>query len=719
MSHDPVEDSNNSSNLEFAAVLGARLTRRQALLGGARATTAALFGTTLLGGCDNNDDDGDSLPAAPRLGFEAVAKSTADRVSVPVGYKATVLLALGDPITAAIAAYKNDGSDGDFDQRIGDHGDALAFYPVPRGSDSSTDGLLVQNHEALTDAYLHTMGPTNIEGQRPLAEVVKEQQAHGVSVVRITKDAAGNWTPDLTAAVNTRWHVNSAMEIAGRAKGNALFTTKLSNDGIKSFGTLNNCGNGYTPWGTYLSGEENWFAYFVNDAASDSELLARYGIRSDNSQGFADKGGFNYRGWDTPDDAGDLQKRFNCSATGATAADDFRNEPNHFGWVVEIDPFDKSFVPRKRTELGRTSHEGAWFGPVTDGAPVVIYMGDDAQREYIYKFVSTANWDAADANKGASVGGKYLDEGTLYVARFNADGGGEWLPLTTANPALAAFSSLAEILVHTRVAADAAGATKMDRPEWGGVNPLNGEFYITLTNNSNRVIAPASAKEVAPDPANPRVYQDERINDAPAASGNANGHILRLSETGGDPGATSFQWDIYLFAARAGSAAGSINLSSLSEDNDFSSPDGLWFDPRGIAWIQTDDGAFTDVTNCMMLAAVPGDVGDGGKKTVVSTIDDQRATVDTFVGKPATDDLVRRFLVGPRECEITGVDMTPDRKSMFVNVQHPGERGTLTTFTSNWPSTTSKDAAVTGEANSRPRTATIVITRVDGGEIGV
>jgi secreted PhoX family phosphatase len=349
------------------------------------------------------------------------------------------------------------------------------------------------------------------------------------------------------------------------------------------------------------------------------------------------------------------------------------------------------------------AHEGAWFGPTVEGKPLVVYMGDDSRNEYVYKYVSKASWSAADSTLGLRGGDKYLDDGTLYVARFDADGSGEWLLLGKDNPALEAFADQADIVINARSAGDAAGATKMDRPEWGGVHPASGEFYVSLTNNSTR-----GTSGPAVDAANPRSYAE--LRGETSQTGNPNGHILRLRETGGEGAATTFSWDVYLFGAQADADPATVNLSALSADNDFSSPDGLWFDRRGVLWIQTDDGAYTDVTNCMMLAAVPGKVGDGVETSVAG----QR----TFVGKAPGDDALRRFLVGVPGSEITGVDLTPDNKTLIVGIQHPGETGTLDLFQSNWPASSGADAALPGAANNRPRTATIVIRRTDGGDIG-
>ncbi len=696
MGHHPVEDSNRSDNVEFQDILQQLVSRRRMLqVGAAGATIASGVG---LVGCNSDSDSN----MASKLGFVPVAKHKADRVAVPAGYKAQVLFALGDPLNDSISAYPNDGSDdGNWDQRAGDHHDAMAFFPSTRGGNSSSEGFLVMNHEALTDAYLHPAGPTtDAQNRRPLDEVLKEQYAHGVSIVAVKDDGNGNWSIDRSNALNKRWHTNSEMVLSGPVAGTTFARTPLSADGITTYGTLNDCGHGVTPWGTYIAGEENWFAYFIIDeGASDSETeeLARYGIT-------AGSGGFNYRGWDTPSDAGDLQKRFNLTRTGASAEDDFRNEANHFGYGVEIDPYMPDETPRKRTAMGRFSHEGMCFAPVVAGRPVVAYSGDDSRGEYIYKFVSQQLWNAADAKGGMAAGTKYLDAGTLYAAKFNDDGTGEWVELNASNTG---GMSQAEVCLYTRIAADRAGATKMDRPEWGTVDPITGMVYFTLTNNntSNRNLDTLDA-------ANPRSYEDPN-----GRTGNVNGHIIRWREFGDRADATGFDFDVFLFGARATDDA-NINVSELTAEQDFSSPDGIWSDKRGVLWIQTDDSAYGDVTNCMMLAAIPGDVQDGGVKTITSTLDGESASVPTLVGAKLDTDRLARFLVGPVECEITGVDMTPDSRAMFVNVQHPGERGDATTPTSNWPSG-SGDAADIGSPGSRPRSATIVITREDGGPIAL
>jgi hypothetical protein len=279
-------------------------------------------------------------------------------------------------------------------------------------------------------------------------------------------------------------------------------------------------------------------------------------------------------------------------------------------------------------------------------------------------------------------------------------------PLDASNPAYA-FESQADVLIHARLAADAVGATKMDRPEWGAVDPLTGAVYMTLTNNNATLRSLA-----ATDAANPRHYNDPRTNGT-AQRGNPNGHIIRWLETGEDPAAPTFRWDIFLFGARSTADTANINISQLDAGNDFSSPDGVWFsEATNVCWIQTDDGAYTDVTNCMLLAALPGSVGDGASKTITNT-DAAGSTkaVQTYASVPPGAKL-KRFLVGPVQCEITGLAESPDGKALFLNIQHPGEdtpAANISNPSSTWPD----------GAGTRPRSATIVITRDDGGVIGV
>ena len=665
------------------------------------------------------------------LGFTAVAHSLADVVKVPTGYSVTVMTRLGDPLATGVSAYANDGSDTNFAQRIGDHGDGLHFFGLSaaggRDDNSSTRGLMVQNHENLNVQYLHRNGPTNVStGPRPAAEAIKEIEAHGVSVSEYVDAGTRKWSYVPTGNLNRRITPNTPMTFHGPAAGSALLVTAYSTNGTAGRGTINNCANGMTPWATNLTCEENWAGYFRRDTADDAKrsvremtALARFGVTS-RTGNFA---------WSFADSTDSIYTKWNATITGATAADDYRNEPNQYGWVVEIDPYDRASAPRKRTALGRMGHEGAFVRAVND-QKLGVYMGDDSRREYLYKFVSSATYAAADAASTSrlAMGDKYLDTGTLYVAKFNADGSGQWLPLVFGSvpnrPASGStpeyvFADQADILVNTRLAADALGATPMDRPEWTAGNPVTGEIYLTLTNNNA-----AGRPLTGTDAANPRHYNDPKGAAKTAQYGNPNGHIVRLREDGDTTAATTFKWDIYLFGADVADAGANVNISGLTADNDFSSPDGCYFsratNPAGqfnpVLWIETDDGALTDRTNCMLLAAIPGRVGDGGAKTITNTdLNGATATQATVVGAPATAANLRRFLVGPVQCEITGIDSTPDGRTLFVGIQHPGEDGTPTAPSSHWPDSQTGTPAAT----VRPRSAVIAITKDDGGVIAL
>ncbi|UUL83944.1 PhoX family protein [Sphingomonas qomolangmaensis] len=666
-----------------------------------------------------------------QLGFTAVAKNRNDVVTVPTGYTLSVLARLGDPLTAATPAFANNGTDTDYGNRFGDHNDALYYYGLnaagARDDASNIRGVLVVNHENITEQYMHANGQTGTGGggvaiARPESEAIKEIEAHGVSVIEVIQAANGGWSYVQNSTFNRRITPNTPVTINGPARGSTLMRTAYSPAGTDGRGTINNCANGVTPWGTNLTCEENWSGYFRRPTATDNprrtpkELvaLARYGVSSTN-------GNYGWASVTPADSSSTLYRRWDAQATGASATADYRNEPNQYGWTVEVDPYDRTKAPRKRTALGRMNHEGAWPGNFVVGRRPAWYQGDDAQNEYLYKFVSATPWVAADATATdrLAMGDKYLDSGTLYVARFNPDGSGEWLPLVfgqgplTAANTVYSYADQADVLTHARLAADAVGATRMDRPEWTAVSPTTGEMYLTLTNNSSRTAATADAS-------NPRAYLDP-----PSTSrSNRNGHILRLREAGDTTEATTFTWDIYLFAAGSDLEAANINLSGLTADNDLSSPDGLWFgrptnatgQVKPLLWVQTDDGAFTDVTNNQMLAAFPGRVGDGGTRTVTNTAaDGTTRTVTTRIGAaPGTE--LRRFLVGPVGCEITGVDTTPDGRTLFVGVQHPGEGGNLTNITSRWPDT---QGGTTPAATVRPRSAVIVVRKNDGGVVAL
>ena len=717
--------SNNTNNpsVHFEDVLNKALenpSRRNILRGGLGLGALSFLG---LAGCGGGSSGG-ALPAKA-LNFTATPlNQTYDGVSVAQGYKAEVLFKLGDPINATTPAYLNDGTEtsASYDFRAGDHHDGMYFFGMGsnnKWNESISDkGILCINHEAITPLFLHANGPTPATGTRTVAdEVQKEFRLHGVSVVEVRK-VNGSFQVNKASTFNRRITTLTEMDISGPLRGNDLLKTKFSPTGVKTRGTVNNCASGYTPWGTYITCEENYAGYFkrTNMTGRTANQLAselRNGVTSATGR----------ERWSSIG-AQDDYARWDITITGATAADDYRNAANTFGFNVEIDPFAPTSTPKKRTAMGRFAHEGAWVGPVTVGKPVVFYMGCDSVNEYIYKFVSTALWSESDVNGGMAAGDKYLDSGKLYVARFDSDFSGQWLELSNLTGTQArgtetfTFGDSSDAYLNTRFAADKKGATPMDRPEWGAVNPVNGEVYLTLTKHPGRTVA-------LTDPANPRSYKD---NSTSATTGNANGHIIRWRETGSDPTATSFTWDIYVFGAESDDLNNpQVNLSGLTADNFLSAPDGLWFSEKtGILYIQTDDSDFTNEADgkgstCMLLAAIPGTVGDGSIVDVTNTLGSTTKTVKTKVGKTGE---LKRLLTGPIESEITGITETHDGRALFINIQHPGEdtaAANIASPTSSWPYSDSGNGnpeTPTTAKRARPRSATIVLTRVDGGVIG-
>lgn len=694
--HDYIEDSNPSQNPVFSDILDKAVSRRTVLKGGAGLTAAAMFGSLPLLGNTAFANATTNLARPTSLKFKAVPHYTGNEMMVAEGYTAKAFLHLGEPLIDGIEAFRDDRqhSGESFLYRVGDNHDGMHFFGMTGGkydANQSNRGLLAINHEYTND-NLHPMGMYTQEDanaapiyrkKRLATDVRRDAHAHGVSVVELVRKNNGQFELVKNSRFNKRHTSNSAVTLAGVASGNDLVQTKFDKKGKTTWGINNQCGAGMSPWGTFLTTEENFLNVFARgeDKAIIGKqadiALARYGLK-ENSTG----GGYL---WHTADDkegvVADEFSRWDITARGKTAHEDYRNGFNTFGYIVEIDPFNPQARPVKRTSLGRFAHENCAFAPPVAGKPLVFYMGDDARGEYIYKFVSKAVWSPKDIGKGLKAGDKYMNEGTLYVAVFHDDGTGEWrrLAMDTVKHKDYNFKDQADIAIHARLAADALGATKMDRPEWISVSPITGEVYVTLTNNKNR-------STDATDAANPRSYNDK---------GNQHGHIIRWHEQDGDHTATRFNWDVYLFAAP--NDLTEQNLSNLSADNDLSSPDGLYFDPRGVLWIQTDDGAYTKTTNCMLLAALPNRVGDG--KIVTTT-----TGKNTPVGMMASDDTLKRFFVGPKGCEVTGITMTPDLKTLFINIQHPGE---------DHP-----DVAWGAVAGGKiPRSATVMITKNDGGVI--
>ncbi len=660
---------NTSRNPTFYAVMDGHIKRRRFLMGGIAALSTGLFGSALLGkGASAQSADAKSL-----LGFKAVPISFDDTVVVPEGYKVQVLGAWGEPIAGDMPAWKPGAQSGaEQGLQIGQHHDGMHYFPI---DGSSEDGLLVVNHEYVEPRFIHAanwqgqpVGESDVvydaEGKRDDDEVLAEINAHGVSIYRTTKQADGSWAI-VADPHNRRITAGTPMAIAGPVRGSDHVRTKYSPDGTATRGTLNNCAHGVTPWNTYLTAEENWAGYFANTDTVDQKPdlpreHARYGVSS-NPQG-------GRYGWHLAKSGADEFVRFNASTIGASATEDYRNEPNGFGWMVEIDPFNPESTPVKRTHLGRFAHEGVVFAPAVEGAPVVCYSGDDARFEYIYKFVS------ADVYRPGETDGSILDSGTLYVARFNDDGTGEWIALVPGRNGLTpanGFADLADILVNTRLAGDFVGATKMDRPEWGTVDPSNGDVYFTLTNNSRRTQAQV-------DPVNPRAQ-------------NNFGHIVRWNYENGDHTRARFDWDLFVIAGTPQQSA-TFEGAALNEDSMFACPDGIWCDADSRLWIQTDMGDIGPDYS--------GPLKDFGMNGMLA-------------GDPRSGE-IRRFLTGPWGQECTGVIATPDQRTLFVNFQHPGAHATPEQFAagdmgSTWPD---------GDAAIPPRSATIVITREDGGVIG-
>lgn len=644
--------ANFSANPEFQQVLARRLNRRNFLQGAVALAVGSFFGSTLTG-CQPEGAAIQQSKAASSglLGFSPVATNRFDTVTVPTGYSAKPFLPWGTPLLPNAPAYLPNGKNTAADQamQIGTHHDGMHFFPIDlkKGGDSSTEGLLVMNHEYCDPNILH--GAVDGLLPRKASEVHKELAAHGVSIAHIKKQADGQWQLQQDSQYNRRITGMTPMQLTGPVRGHDKVKTKYSPQGEATRGTLNNCSHGVTPWGTYLTCEENWALLFVNSDTVMPREHRRYSVSELNS----------IMHWETAAKEDEVLSRFNAAATAQNADADFRNEPNTFGWIVEIDPFNPTSTPVKHTAMGRFAHEGVIFAKAEAGKPLVAYSGDDSRFEYIYKFVSAELYDPATA------GPHLLDSGTLYVARFNDDGRGEWLALDLQNADFAAkvaasntqFTDQADVLLNTRLAADIAGATKMDRPEWGAVHPETGEVYFTLTNNDRRHQSTVNA-------ANPRAT-------------NTHGHIIRWRETS----QTSFEWDIFLLSGDAFTYTPQHKVM-LTEDNHHAAPDGLWFDPNGLLWIQTD-----------MSGSLLTDGAFGNNQMLVADVRTHQ---------------IKRFLVGPVGCEVTGVVMTPDCRTMFVNIQHPGEGSGPYSFSSTWPD----------RGTNRPRSATVIITKDDGGVIG-
>ncbi|MCG8518340.1 MAG: PhoX family phosphatase [Pseudomonadales bacterium] len=628
--------------------------RRRFLKGSLGAAVGAFFAGSLAS-CASTSEQTEQLfrgATDGSIGFKPLPPmldADFDSVQVPEGYRAERFFSWGDPVVEGAPAWQPDAGDDWQAQALqaGQNHDGMAYFPFPEAPNDH--GLLVINHEYVNPT-IHPDGfssTTLADGsiRRPLAEVRKEQMAHGVSVIEVRRQASGDWQQVMPSRYGRRVTATTPMSISGPLRGAEAMKTQGDPRGTEILGTLNNCSMGVTPWGTYLACEENWKNYFVNRDGDDYRQRVghhRYGVgNGKNSKNYA---------WDSVD------PRFDATPQKDQPHQGYANEPNRFGWVVEIDPFDPQGQPRKCTAMGRLVRECATVAVDDDGV-MAVYSGDDTRGEYIYKYVPSGRYDR---NAGADTNRRLLDEGTLYVAVFHADGRGEWRALRHGELGLTArngFHSQADVLVNARAAADILGATPMDRPEWVAVHPHSRDVYVTLTNNKyrgNKVDQPLDAANPRPD--------------------NLHGQILRWRERDGRLDATEFRWEVFLLAGAPASAGEPEHLTGTINGDVFSSPDGLWFDPRGRLWIQTDYGddepQNADMGTNQMLCADP-------------------------VSKS-----VKRFLVGPRGCEVTGVTSTPDGCTLWVNIQHPSL---------SYPAS---------DGRTRPRSSTVLITREDGGEIG-
>lgn len=595
--------SNNLQNQEsdLTQIIEKGFSRRKFLQATAATSSVAFFAASPLANA-MTDSNKASKTAIGSIGFEAIPTSTQDTLLVPKGYHAEPLIAWGDAILPSANTFSQSNSAADQEKQFGDNNDGMTFLPL-----SGERAVLAVNNESTDYSTLFSdQGKTLTQDK-----VKRSQAAIGVSVVELKKGKKG-WEVNTDGRLNRRITAYTEMDLTGPAAGNDHLKTKADPSAKKVLGTFNNCANGSTPWGTYLTCEENFNGFFgSNNQVEISKEDARYGIES----------GDNDFNWHQFDERFDIEKE--------------PNENHRHGWVVEIDPMNPNSTPKKRTALGRFKHENAAL-TLDDNGHAVVYLGDDERGEHLYKFVSKNKYQEnnLEANR------ELLEDGTLYVAKFSAKdgelkGSGQWLELTFGKNGLTpenGFKNQAEVLIFARQAATQVGATTMDRPEWVAINPKSQQVFCTLTNNKNRGIKAG-----------------QETNNANPRENNIYGHIIRWQPKNGQHSSDSFDWDIYVMAGNPtkysddNPRSGSDNIT---KDNIFNSPDGIGFDNAGRLWIQTDGdysnaGEFAGMGNNQMLC-----------------------------GDPNTGE-IKRFLTGPIGCEITGLTFSPDNKTLFVGVQHP------------------------------------------------
>lgn len=681
----------------FAARLSGDIGRRVLLQGAASLPILTMAAGGVAAALVPGEAAAENLPGSlnpPRLplAFKAIRESTEDRVVVPEGYRSKVVLRWGDSLVAERGRFDvYNQSAADQSQRFGFNCDMVQGFPLAQTRGRTTSYILAVNHE-YTDGTL--MFPDYPDGSDPEAvptrnHVEVEWAAHGVSLVRI--DLRGqDWVYDKKSPYNRRITATTPMDVTGPAAGNARLRTPADPTGTRVLGTLNNCAGGRTPWGTYLTCEENFDQYFAN------RTLIQDPVTLTDHTDYTVSGGFSGRRWELYD------PRFDVSLPEGV------NEPYRFGWVVEIDPYDASSTPKKRTALGRFKHEGCQVVRARDER-VVAYSGDDSRFEYVYKFVSAGRFDPADPRGAANR--ELLDSGTLHVARFNEDGTGEWLALdlddpvtgpqlraatyfdAAGNASTPRFPTQAEVLILARRAGDVVGATPMDRPE--DIEALkddqlrgNGVVYVNLTNNTQRVDDGGST---TPPP--PGSRPNNRVpNAANPRAPNPAGHVIEIREAGDDNAATSFRWRILLLAGDPDNPAYPNPEDGEAQNTDtrgtflgsrFACPDNMTVDRGFNLWLTTDGNP--DVFPCNdQIVAVQG-------------------------GTPERNPVYAlRFAVGPKGCEISGPLLTEDGQTLFFAVQHPGEGGSLL----------GEDQVSTWPDGDFPKPSVVAVRRRDGGRVG-
>jgi uncharacterized protein len=638
--HEEAEEpkiSNPSQNDTFESVWRRRLSRRTLLKTGM---------ASLLVTCVAPFMPSEAL--AYSAGFMPLSHSTDDKLRIPTGYDHTVVIRWGDPVVPDTPEF-DPGAQSPAKQarQCGYNADFTSFLPLPYGTHNAERGLLAINHEFTCPELMFAGWDGRPESKtREMVDI--ELAAHGMSIIEVQRDTRGAWRHVQNSPYNRRLTGESPMAISGPVAGHPWLKTSYDASGTLVRGTLGNCSGGITPWGTVLTTEENFHFYF--DGGTDNatvELLSSIHNRY---------GAWDCYGW----------ARHHDRFAGAKEP----HESLRFGWIVEVDPYDATSVPRKRTALGRFKHETATV-VFSKSGHVVVYGGDDEHFEYVYKFVSAERYDAA--NRAANM--TLLDSGTLYVAKFHDDGTGEWLPLIFGHEPLTpahGFTSQAEVLIKTRLAADLLGPTKMDRPEGIQVHPITGKVYAVMTHNTRR-------KPEQIDKANPRPH-------------NSYGHILELIEDAGDHAATTFHWDLFIACGDPNNPEHNAYYQGHTPVSWFTCPDNLAFDASGRLWVATDGQPTTIQQNDAMY--------------VVETEGAHRGRA-------------KMFLSGPVGCEVTGPSFSPDYRTFFVSIQHPGQmprperrKGRESTFAhpiSRWPDY---------KPDLPPRPSVVAIYRRDGGKVG-